>query len=453
MPYSYGGAYNPYFPYGASPYPYGTYPYFPYPYGINQWPGYFPILVAPRKRAPSETYALVISWIVTVAGGLSIVCGLLISLVTFISILQGSNSLTSVDTFFSFLFAPVVGGGFAIYYGIRGIQRRPSPRFTLPNPLLFLGLTVLVYAVAIVLWHLGQAPGPAFLALPLVVLSAAMPAFTILSFVTWRLRNPTSRRHVWMSFIYGSTLAILIALILNTLGEGVVYIFEVIASAGKPLNPNATSSLQIIGALLLLSVVAPLVEESVKPLGTLLAIRRLRSPAGAFLMGLAAGCGFAIFESVSIYIGQGQADWVVVAIDRIGSGLVHGVGAGMSGLGWYYLINGKGIPLRWWRGFGCFIYALVQHGLFNGLALFVSLPGPVSTWLSHPVYIGQLPLDRGSFVFFIYYAIIITVLITVTGRLARGESSPSATGLVTSTGAAGPMPPTPEAMPVWSNTQ
>jgi RsiW-degrading membrane proteinase PrsW (M82 family) len=411
--------------------------------------------MVPKRRAPSETYALVISWIVTVAGGLSIVCGLLISLLTFLSILRGSNSLTSVDTFFSFLLAPVLGGGFAIYYGIRGIQRRPSPRFTLPNPLLFLGLTVLVYGAAIVLWHLGQTPGPAFLALPLVVLSAAMPAFTILSFVTWRLRNPTSRRHVWMSFIYGSTLAILIALILNTLGAVVVYLFEFSlephnSSIGNPISPVSPNNIQIIGALLLLSVLAPMIEEGVKPLGTLLAIRRLRSPAGAFLMGLAAGCGFAIFESVSIYIGQGQADWVVVAIDRIGSGLVHGVGAGMSALGWYYLINGKGVRLRWWRGFGCFIYALVQHGLFNGLALFVSLPGPVSSWLSHPVYIGQLPLDRSSFIFFAYYAIIIAVLITVTGRLSRSRSS-SETSLATS--AAGPTPPSAEAMPVWSNAQ
>ncbi len=414
------------------------------------WPGYYP--VAPR-RAPGEVYALVISWIVTVAGGLSIICGLLISILTLLSILAGSNSLTSVDTFFSFLVAPVVGGGFAIYYGIRGIQRKPSPRFTLPSPLLFLALTVVVYGVAIILWHLSTAPGPAFLALPLVVLSAALPALTILSFATWRLKNPTSRRHVWMSFIYGSTLAILIALILNTLGEVVVALFEYTLEPGAPSNPVVPSSpdnIQIIGALVLLSVLAPLVEEGVKPLGTLLAIRRLRSPAGAFLMGLAAGCGFAIFESVSIYIGQGQADWVVVALDRIGSGLVHGVGAGMGALGWYYLINGKGVRLRWWRGFGCFIYALLQHGIFNALALAVSLPGPVSSWLQHPVYIGQLPLDRSSFIFFVYYAMIIAVLVTVTGRLARSPGPSAAT--LASAGAAGPAPNA-EVMPVGSTAR
>ena len=166
----------------------------------------------------------------------SVVC--FISLLTFLSILQGSNSLTSVDTFFSFLFAPVVGGGFAIYYGIRGIQRRPSPRFTLAEsaPVPWsdrAGLRGGHCALAS-----DQAPGPAFLALPLVVLSAAMPALTILSFATWRLRNPTSRRHVWMSFIYGSTLAILIALILNTLGEVVVYIFEItLEPQAHHLNP------------------------------------------------------------------------------------------------------------------------------------------------------------------------------------------------------------------------
>jgi RsiW-degrading membrane proteinase PrsW (M82 family) len=316
-----------------------------------------------------------------------------------------------------------------------------------------LGLTVLVYGVAILLWHVSTAPGSAFFTLPLVILSAALPAFTVLSLVTWRLRNPTSRRHVWMSFIYGSTLAILIALILNTLGEVVVVLFEIstephATSSGNPISPSNPDNIQIIGALLLLSVLAPLVEEGVKPLGVLLSIRRLRTPAGAFLMGLAAGCGFGIFESVSIYIGQGQADWIVVAIERIGSSLLHGVGAGMAALGWYYLINGRGTSLRWWRGFGCLLYALVQHGLFNGLALFTSLPGPVSSWLQHPVYIGQLPLDRGSFVFFIYYAAILTVLLVVTGRLVRDKGRlPTAVALSGALRSA----PTAAASPVGSN--
>jgi len=180
-----------------------------------------------------------------------------------------------------------------------------------------------------------------------------------------------------------------------------------------------------------------------------LCIRRLRTPAGAFLMGLGAGCGFAIFESVSIYIGQGQADWIVVALERVGSSLLHGVGAGMAALGWYYLINGRGVRLRWWRGFGCLAYALFQHGLFNGLALVTSLPGPVSSWLQHPVYIAQLPLDRGSFVFFIYYAAILTVLIIVTGRLARGRASSPA--VFASSGGAVSMVPSASASPVGSS--
>ncbi len=447
-------AYRPYGQYGVPmAYPYPPYGGYPYPYA-NPWPWYYPVVVRPPRRAPGEIYALVISWAVTIAGGLSIICGLLVSIVTFISILQGSNSLTSVDTFVSFLIAPVVGGGFAIYFGIRGIQRQPSPRFTLPSPVLFLGLTILVYAAAILIWQFSPAPGSAFLVLPLVVLSAAMPSLTILSFATWRLRNPTSRRHVWMSFIYGSTLAILIALILNTLGEVVVALFEIslephATSSGNPISPSSPDNIQIIGALLLLSVLAPLVEEGVKPLGVVLCIRRLRSPAGAFLMGLAAGCGFGIFESVSIYIGQGQADWIVVALERVGSSLLHGVGAGMAALGWYYLINGKGVRLRWWRGFGAIAYALAQHGLFNGLALFTSLPGPVSNWLQQPVYIANLPLDRGSFVFFIYYAAILTVLVIVTGRLARSPT-PSPTAVASGSGAVSTVPRA-SASPVGSN--
>ena len=116
--------------------------------------------------------------------------------------------------------------------------------------------------------------------------------------------------------------------------------------------------------LLIFAVVAPLVEEGLKPLGVVFIMRRLRSPAEAFLLGLAAGVGFDMVETIG-YIGSGQADWVSVAIQRVGAGLLHGLGAAMAALGWYYLINGKGVPHRWLKGFGGLAYAVLQHGIFN----------------------------------------------------------------------------------------
>lgn len=427
----------PIYPQGYPPYPAvapgPAYPNQPYGYGApwggwGYYPAYVPVPV--RKRHPSDTYALVISWIVSSAGGLSVVCGLLVSLLLVVSLASGgaSNSLATETSFFAFIGGPLVGGALALYFGIRGILRRPSPRFALPNPALLGGLTLAVFVAAILIWHLSVAPGPGLLTVPLVVLTSALPALTILAFATWRLRMPTSRRHVWMSLIYGSTLAALIALILNTIGEVVVFLFLISfqrnsAGAQDPLSTPQLTPEIIVAAFVILSVVAPLVEEGVKPLGAALIMRRLATPAGAFLTGLASGVGFSVFESVAIYIGRGEADWVAIALERAGAGLLHGVGAGMGALGWYYFINGKGVRRRWLRGFGCLGYAVLQHAFFNGSALALAiLPGDVGHWLTQPFYLGRLPLDRASLVFFLYYIAIAVVLVKVTGRLRRSTT-------------------------------
>jgi RsiW-degrading membrane proteinase PrsW (M82 family) len=468
----YTGGYAPYQPwaYGAGA-PNG-YPYaYPSPYAApNQgqpaaagYPPptpyyYYPVYVRPR-RAPGETLALVVSWIVTVFGGLSVLCGLLVALLALVSFTRGGgDSLAVQGQFVEFLGAPLIGGAVAIYYGIRGLLRKPSPRFSLPHPLLFLALTLAVFVTAIVVWHVYPAPGPAIATLPLMVLSAAAPGLTILAFATWRLRMPTSRRHVWMAFIYGSTLAALIALILNTIGAIVIGIFIIVLSPSSaptlsdPTNPTSQNPIAIVTILLIVSLLAPLVEEGVKPLGAVLLMRRLRSPASAFLMGLSAGVGFAIFESIAVYTGRGEADWVVVGLERVGSGLLHGVGAGMGALGWYYLINGKGISKRWLRGLGGLAYAFSQHALFNGTAVAVALVGPVTQWLGQPFYIGRLPLDRATLVFFIYYAAITAVLVIVTGRLARGPGqSPQPAALAVDVPDARPAAPSEGRAPVGSS--
>ncbi len=426
--YPVGYAYPQVYPYqqGAQAYwPNGYYGYPPlYGYGYG-YPAYaFPVY-ARRKRAPGETLAVVVSWIVTIAGGLSILCGLLMLLLVLLAATQGRmDNLTEQTALTGFTLGPLLGGGFAIYYGIRGILRRPSPRFSLPNPWIFAALTALVLIGGVALWHANPAPGPALAVLPLVIASGLLPALAIFSLTAWRLRMPTTRRHVWMSFFYGLTLAPLLAIILELLAA--VFFALLLAAFGAkvtsvlvdPSTANPNDPVTLVLLLLTISVAAPVVEEGVKPLGAVLLMRRLRTPASAFLMGMAAGIGFDMFETIG-YIGSGEADWIGVAVERIGAGLLHGVGAGMAALGWYYLINGKGVRLRWVRGFGGILYAMAQHALFNGSNLLGLLPGPLGSWMQQPVYLGRLPLDGGTLLFFVYYALILGLLIYVTGRLAR----------------------------------
>jgi RsiW-degrading membrane proteinase PrsW (M82 family) len=444
------------YPSSSVSYPPNSYYPYPYNYGYGYgypWGYYYPVYVRPR-RARGETLALVVSWIVTFAGGLSILCGLLLSLIVLLAISQGlMDNLTEQTVFTGVTLGPIVGGGFAIYFGIRGIMRRPSPRFSLPNPWLFAALTALVLAAGVILWYTSPAPGPAVAVLPLVLASGILPALAILSFTSWRLRMPTTRRHAWMSFFYGLTLApllaiifelvasILFALLLSALGHNVP------SALANPTSANPNDPVTVVLLLLSLSVAAPVIEEGVKPLGAVLLMRRLRTPASAFLMGMAAGIGFDMLETIG-YIGQGEADWVGVAIGRIGAGLLHGVGAGMAALGWYYLINGKGVRLRWLRGFGGIAYAMAQHAIFNGSNLLSFLPGPVGTWMQQPAYLGRLPLDGGILLFFAYYIAIFGVLIYVTGRLVRAPDGSTAElttggpGMV-GEGERGPREPTP----------
>jgi hypothetical protein len=378
-----------------------------------------PIIVRKPYPPQGEDYAQVVAGIVLGMGVVAVLFGVMAGIFVLFSAASGSfDNLPVYSITLVPLIAGLLGGGVAIYYGIRGLLRKPAPRFTLPHPWLFVGLTVLVLAAAIVQWNLnlGSGPGPALTNLPEDLASGILPALAILAFVAWRLRFPASRRHVWLSLIYGFTLAPLLAILLEVIFSLIIGHISPISSTS--LNPRDPSTL--IHLLLEISVSAPLIEEGVKPLAAILIMPRLRTPSAAFMVGLAGGIGFDMFETTFTYIGTGQADWVTIALVRVGAGLLHGLGAGMVALGWYYFINGRGVPLRWLRGFGCIAYAVLQHAIYNGSSVLVALlPDPIVKALDQTFTIWQLPLQYGYLPFFALDAVILVVLTAVTGVLMR----------------------------------
>ncbi|HEV7127534.1 MAG TPA: PrsW family glutamic-type intramembrane protease [Ktedonobacterales bacterium] len=419
----------PAYPAQAAAAPVAPYPY-PSQYGYA-YPGQYPpqyympstYPAPPPPRAKGETYRLVLAWIVLVGSGLSILAGLLMALVGVVALIGPTRGgLATLDEDIALIIGGIGGGVAGLYFGITAVMKRPSVKFSLPPAWIFLLLTVLVLGTGVVLWNITPTPGPIQAALPLVILSGALPALTILAYAASRLGNPSTWRHTTLSLIHGATLAILLAtileplllllivLVLNAIGVQVSFL--------NILNLRPGSAGDALAVLLLLSGVAPLVEEGVKPLAAILLMPRLRGPAEAFLLGLAAGIGFDFVETLG-YIGMGNADWISIALQRIGAGLLHGVGAGMAALGWYYLLRGKGVPHRWLLGFGGLLYAVVQHAIFNGSAFLQLIPGPISRLFALPVFLGKLPLDGGTALFFGYYLVILGVLTVVTTRLGR----------------------------------
>lgn len=407
-----------------------AYPYPAYPYSQPYWGYPYPVPAA-RRRPPGELYALVVSWIVFSFGILSIIGGLLLLLVGVFAAANGSgDSLAVLTTFAGFTLGPILGGVLAIIYGISRVMKRTSPPPSLPSALTMLALTVITFAVAVVLWHFYTSPGLAFAILPLALLSGFLPALTILAFGVQQLGSSTTRRHLWLSLFFGATMAPLFAIIFEGIASllialGLTALRHDLSSGISSITDTAPkNATDVLFLLLVISVVAPLVEEGLKPLGVVLIMRRLKSPAEAFLLGLAAGVGFDMLETIG-YIGSGQADWVSIAIQRVGAGLLHSLGAAMAALGWYYLINGKGIRLRWFKGFGGLAYAVLQHGIFNGSNLLGLVPGPIGDLMNKTLYLGRLPLDSGTILFFIYYTIILGILVYMTGRLRRNLSASS----------------------------
>ena len=423
---------QPVYPQGQAPqYPYSAYPY-PYPYPQQYWAYPYPAPVV-KRRAPGEIYGLVVAWIVFSLGILSIVGGLLLLLIGGLAAVSGAgDSLATLTTFAGFTLGPILGGVLAIVYGISKVLKRPSPPPSLPPTLVMLALSIIALGAGVALWHFYVAPGLAFAILPLALLAGFLPAFTILAYGVRQLGASTTRRRFWLSLFFGATMAPLFAIIFEAIASLLILFgLRIIRPDLTPGISNLTNTApenltDVIFMLLVLSVVAPLVEEGLKPLGVVLIMRRLRSPAEAFLLGLAAGIGFNLVETVG-YIGSGEADWISIAIQRIGAGLLHGLGAAMAAFGWYYLINGKGMPRRWLLGFGGLAYAVLQHGIFNGSNLLGLLPGPIGDLMSKTVYLGNLPLDSGTILFFSYYVIILGILVYMTTRLRRDLNAPPRT--------------------------
>ncbi len=413
------------YPHSNATAPYQGYP--PYPY----YPYYYP--PAPPRRPRGETYALVVSWIVTVTGGLAVVGGLLSAALLALALTSDPDSLAAIGLLGVLAVLSVVGGTVALIGGISRLLGHPSPRFTLPRARFFVVLALVVLATGIVLWNVYPAPGAALAVFPLTAVAAILPSLAILAFTAHRLGDPSTRRHVWLSFFYGATLAPIIAIILEILA--IVVISLVLAALGLNagsalgnLNASPQNPAQLIAQLLDISVTAAVVEEGVKPLAAVLIMRRLRSPSEAFLVGLAGGIGFNVLEATG-YITGDQADWISQALGRSTAGLLHGVGAGMAALGWYYLINGKGVPLRWLRGVGGILYAMLQHATFNASAVLLPLlPPSILAVLAIEVVPGYVPFPIANLVFLAFDGLILGVLIFVTGRLRRAGSAPPRAG-------------------------
>jgi RsiW-degrading membrane proteinase PrsW (M82 family) len=185
---------------------------------------------------------------------------------------------------------------------------------------------------------------------------------------------------IWVSYIYDRTITspepqrlVLIALAWGMFSTLPASILNDLSGRLIEVDPNALMGKGGFGRaeLILVSIIAPLVEELLKPIGLIFVIRRLKTPYEGVLYGVACGMGFAIIENLLyelyIVIWEGSDAWTINAFLRgIGSTPLHAVGP--AAIGYAVALSNqmqeprnKVLPIA-------YLIGVVMHGLWNGFA-------------------------------------------------------------------------------------
>jgi hypothetical protein len=242
------------------------------------------------------------------------------------------------------------------------------------------------------------------LALPFFILGVALPVTGIIWVAIGGLPAGSWRR-LWAAFTIGMTGSTLGALFLEYSVIGLAVVAAVAVSAFHPgglatlqhawnqvvdagdmqnllttLAPYLANPLVLLLALLFGSILAPLIEEALKPAAVWLLGKRLHSPAEGFALGALCGAGFALLEGTLAISGNFQMLGFALAA-RSTSSLMHITASGVVGWG----IASAQLEKRYGRLAGAYLVSVSMHGLWNGsliLAVFgglrLVLPGASS---------------------------------------------------------------------------
>lgn len=444
-------------PYPAPPpsYPPASYPPMrPYPYGYtghnysqmapsahpgypSPWPPYAPptypqIWQSPRPKR--DGYQLGVAIASTACSGLALLAGLICGLILLFLVVAspdlshlGANARFSATVIYTALtIIGLAGGGSCLYHSIRALLQKPSAPFKLPWSWLFLVLYVILLTIGFTVGTTPEILSNEPLKILLIVLAGALPALTFLAVAVRRIHYPrqapwtTTWRRFTLAIVSGGIVTALLAIIFElALTQLAGTAFGIHTSIiDNPNIPIPHNGQQLLFLLMLASVIAPIIEECVKPLAVAVILGRLCSAAEAFILGFACGIGFDLIET-SGYISLGDTrSWADTALERSTAGLLHGFGAGMVALGCYYLMHPNSINRRILIGIGCIAYAIIQHAIWNGAFLLAFLPAPIGPLIENgTIQIGSYPMQGIVLVYAIESLLIFAIFLSVTGKL------------------------------------
>lgn len=266
------------------------------------------------------------------------------------------------------IFLGLGGGTLALIHGFAILRQKPSKVMKLPPYYLLWISFALVLAVGNVILRLGIVG--LYLFPVLFLLGAALPTFAVLSWAGKRLSWPATWRQTSLTFLFGSTISVLLVFIMGGLLAIFIYalypiegLFYDVGEAG--FVERMLISPAILVFLLVIALQAPIPEELAKALSLPFYGRsHIQNERQVFLMGLAAGAGFAILENMlyqGIYAQWSGWTWGGITLLRGFGSVLHPLCTGIVALGWYRSGNGRWLPLL-----KAYATAVILHTLWNG---------------------------------------------------------------------------------------
>ena len=210
----------------------------------------------------------------------------------------------------------------------------------------------------------------------MVVLAAVIPP---IAYMIWVRDLEVCQREpysvVARAFIYGASYTVLLAILIETV------IVSLLFSSGSPFADilwffqDLSPEWRLV---FLVTVVAPIVEETLKATGIFLVYDRLTEIENGIIYGVAVGLGFAATENI-LYLSDalivGIEVFIVTAVARaLSSTLLHASATGVVGYGFakYRLGRMEGVDVHWLY---YLLLAILMHAVFNFFAVFGILTG------------------------------------------------------------------------------
>lgn len=288
--------------------------------------------------------------------------------------------------------------------GQNSLQRKPSPPLKAPPLWAFAGAWVALLVVGLG-WLQTDLQ---YLFFPFVFIAAG--ALPPLAAVAWsggaRMQagqDEISKRQALLGLTNGATLAVGMAIILEVIfgvtlavllsgplrqvQPGLEALFEELTT---PQAGQALGSAAFLAALVELALIAPLVEEFVKPLSVLPMLRAAETPRRAFLIGAAAGAGFAALENL-LYTGFGLEAWGGVLVLRTLGAAIHPLGAGLTAVAWRAALRGE--KANWLPNYAL---AVGLHALWNGGSLILITLADARFFGSRPAEVDILGITEAG---------------------------------------------------------